>query len=128
MKKFRYTNSYNLGRPVGAHIAIAEKAFGGPLPKGSIVHHWDENGLNNEPSNLLVCPDEAYHNLIHRRMRAHAACGRADYQHCQYCDMWADVSELTASQKSDRPSVTYFHAECRSLYVLNLKLRKKNNE
>lgn len=57
------------------HILVAEKALGRFLPLGSPVHHVDGDRTNNAPSNLVVCEDAAYHNLLHRRMRALEASG-----------------------------------------------------
>ena len=57
---------------VGEHVLMAEKALGRPLPKGAEVHHVDRDGLNNNtksPWNLVVCPDHAYHILLHQRAR-----------------------------------------------------------
>lgn len=52
------------------HIHLAEKALGKPLPKGAIVHHMNKKPWDNEtPFNLIVCPDQAYHLLLHRRMK-----------------------------------------------------------
>jgi len=51
------------------HILIAEKMFGGPLPKGAIVHHINESRCDNRPENLLICPSQGYHLWIHRMMR-----------------------------------------------------------
>jgi hypothetical protein len=53
------------------HRLIAEKALGKPLPKGAVVHHIDEDKANNHPSNLVICPDQTYHRLIHARMKAY---------------------------------------------------------
>jgi hypothetical protein len=55
------------------HVLIAEKALGKPLPKGAVVHHVDRDSMNNNtksPWNLVVCPDQAYHLLLHARVRA----------------------------------------------------------
>lgn len=57
------------GYRVFEHIHIAERALGKQLPLGAIVHHIDENPSNNTPTNLLICPDQAYHMLLHKRMR-----------------------------------------------------------
>ena len=52
------------------HIVLAEKALGKPLPKGAIVHHMNENRADNHtPFNLVVCPSQEYHILLHKRMR-----------------------------------------------------------
>ncbi len=52
-----------------AHVVVAEKALGKSLPKGAVVHHIDRNKQNNKPTNLVVCPNQAYHLLLHKRMR-----------------------------------------------------------
>jgi len=51
------------------HVLVAEKALGKSLPKGAVVHHVDLDKKNNKPSNLVICPDQAYHLLLHKRMR-----------------------------------------------------------
>ena len=51
------------------HVLIAEKALGKPLPKGAQVHHLNERKGDNRNTNLVVCPDDAYHKLLHKRAR-----------------------------------------------------------
>ena len=81
-------------RPVLRHILVAEKALGKRLPKGAIVHHIDEDRTNDLPSNLVICPDSAYHQLLHRRKRAIVACGHADWRKCQICKKYSPENEL----------------------------------
>lgn len=45
-------------------------ALGKKLPPGAIVHHVDLNPFNNEPTNLVICPDTQYHMLLHERTKA----------------------------------------------------------
>ena len=73
------------GRRVFLHVAIAEAALGKPLPKGAVVHHANRNPSDNRRENLVICPNQAYHLLIHQRMRAMEACGHADWRKCKYC-------------------------------------------
>lgn len=76
------------GRLVQEHVAIATKALGRPLPAAAIVHHADGNTLNNANDNLVICPNQAYHYLLHRRMHALDACGNPDWVKCKYCKTW----------------------------------------
>lgn len=68
------------------HISVAERALGKPLPKGANVHHVDGNRLNNANSNLVICQDSAYHNLLHARTRIVRAGGDPDLERiCSRC-------------------------------------------
>jgi hypothetical protein len=58
----------NRSRYVFEHILVAEKALGKHLPPGAVVHHVDEDGLNNKPWNLVICQDNAYHRFLHKRL------------------------------------------------------------
>jgi len=51
------------------HIILAEKALGKKLPKGAIIHHTGEPWDNHGPFKLIVCPNQAYHLLLHRRAK-----------------------------------------------------------
>ncbi len=55
------------------HRLRAERALGKPLPPGAIVHHAD--GSRDENAPLVICPDQAYHRLLHIRMKVKAAGG-----------------------------------------------------
>lgn len=52
------------------HIFLAEKALGRKLPEGAVVHHMNGNPLDNYTRfNLVICPNQSYHMLLHKRMR-----------------------------------------------------------
>jgi hypothetical protein len=52
------------------HIYLAEKALGRKLPEGAEVHHLNNNKADNHtPLNLVICPNAAYHMLLHKRAR-----------------------------------------------------------
>jgi hypothetical protein len=76
------------------HVRIAEKALGRPLPREAVVHHADEDRSNNANSNLVICPNRAYHNLLHRRLDALKACGDPNKRRCEVCKQFDDVSAL----------------------------------
>ena len=94
------------------HVLIAERAIGKQLPKGAVVHHVDKNPVNNEPTNLVVCPSQAYHLLIHQRQAAYDACGNASYRKCVYCGEYSDPAGMKVHQKKST-TTTYRHSTCR---------------
>lgn len=57
------------------HMLVADKALGRPVPKTAQVHHVDKDRGNNSGGNLVICQDDAYHKLLHVRMRVKAAGG-----------------------------------------------------
>lgn len=50
------------------HRVLAEEALGKSLPKGAVVHHTRGPANNHEPFDLVICPSQAYHVLLHKRM------------------------------------------------------------
>lgn len=85
------------GQQVREHVVVAEVALGRPLPTGALVHHADGDRGNNAPSNLVICPDDAYHMLLHKRTRALAACGHADWLKCWVCKRYSPPAEIVVN-------------------------------
>lgn len=100
------------------HVRVAELAIGRKLPKGAIVHHWDENKANNRNENLLVCPNNKYHMLIHQRMRAMKECGNPNWRKCSHCRKYGDPA---GSEMESNGSRSYRHVECRRAYTKRRK-------
>lgn len=100
------------------HVLMAEKAIGRTLPVGAEVHHVDRNPSNNAPSNLVVCPNSAYHRLLHQRQRALDACGNANWRVCCRCGNHDAPENLNFSGKQA------YHAECNRLHVAAFKAKK----
>lgn len=73
---------------------VAEQALGKYLPLGSIVHHVDSNRLNDTPSNLVICQNEAYHQVLERRTRAFRACEHVDWRKCNFCKEYDNPKNL----------------------------------
>ncbi len=75
---------------VGESRLVAEAALGRVLPRKAVVHHVDGDTGNNATHNLVICENQSYHNLLHRRARIirrggsparHRTCGRCDVLH-----------------------------------------------
>lgn len=96
------------GRPVLRHVLIAERALGHRLPEGAQVHHVDEDRSNDANENLVICPNAAYHQLLHKRTRAYNACGHADLVKCSVCQQYDKPERLTQYKNGNR-----WHPQCR---------------
>lgn len=96
------------------HITIAEQALGKKLPRGALVHHADQNKQNNERSNLVICPNESYHKLLHLRLKALAASNNAENRKCVYCKIWDNPNNLIERFKDG--GTEFRHAKCHSQY------------
>lgn len=125
LKPGSYRYQTHNGRLVPAHVVIAERALGHPLPPGAVVHHLDGTKENRQ-GNLCILEDEATHRLIHQRMRAKTACGNPNWRACCYCKQYDDPANMleyapsAPSQKSPR----YRHRECQMRYMEAWRARK----
>lgn len=99
------------GGYVLAHILLAEAALGKPLPSGAQVHHATGDPSDNR--HLVICPDQHYHQLLHRRMRAKAACGNPDWVKCKFCKRWDAPVNL---QIVNSRWLAAYHRECEKAY------------
>lgn len=95
------------------HILIAEWVLGRSLKDEEQVHHVDEDKGNNSPSNLVICPDAAYHKLLHRRAAAVQAGFPARYRRCKFCKDY-DAPQALAGGR-DRTNSPY-HNSCAAQY------------
>lgn len=104
------------------HIEIAERALGKPLPLGAQVHHVDYDESNNNSSNLVICQDQKYHRLLHRRTDAFNACGNPNFIICRHCREYDDPSAMFCEG-----SRSFSHASCRSKYRRDLYAQGRNS-
>lgn len=94
------------------HVLVAERVLGKPLPERACVHHVNGVKHDNRPSNLVICPDATYHNLLHTRARALAACGHADWIRCRHCGEYGPREGMRIG--GTRPSVAAHFACARA--------------
>jgi hypothetical protein len=109
---FRVTTAPGLRRL--QHVVIAEAAHGGkPLPAKAMVHHVNGDPGDNRPENLVICPDQAYHKLLHVRTAAMDACGNPNWRSCRFCkryDALENMRQLSPVHGIERP--IWEHVEC----------------
>jgi len=99
-----------------AHTLLVEQVLGHALPKGAVVHHIDGNGSNNDHSNLVVCPSQAYHLLLHMRQRALEECGNANWRKCKHCKQYDAPENLKINEFPANHGSTVYHAACHADY------------
>lgn len=116
----RYVRRWKAGKEYGRreHILLVEKALGKAMPVGAVVHHVDGDSKNNAPSNLVVCQNEAYHSLLHRRTRALQESGNANYLKCVYCGKWDDPRNLYLRVGKGSTNPAARHRECHNAVTL----------
>lgn len=110
------------GHPLGdsggyiyEHRAVAERALGKYLPATAVVHHVDDDGRNNDPSNLVICHDETYHKLLHRRQRAYDACGNPSAYRCHQCGGYDRQDEIVLRANIKGHVISNHHACLKAL-------------
>ena len=112
------------------HVAIAEKALGKKLPKNAVIHHANENRADNKNSNLVICPNNNYHRLLHRRLEAYKDCGNPNWIKCSYCHQYDDPKNLyirsgkRRSKYGMRKDLTARHLHCAREYMRKYYQRK----
>ncbi len=110
------------GGDIRWHIVVAEKALGRQMPKGAEVHHVNEIRHDSTPSNLVICPDGAYHKLLHKRLNAKKACGNPNWLKCKICKEYDSPNNLSVTPNGK----IGYHKKCINQY--NREYRSKNQE
>jgi hypothetical protein len=103
------------------HVLIAERVLGKQLPNGVVIHHSNKQKASNENSNLVICQDNSYHQLLHQRMRAYEACGHASWRKCSYCKNYSPISDVILVQHHA------YHRSCQNKYYKSKREKISRN-
>lgn len=93
------------------HVQIAENALGRPLKGSELVHHANGDERDNRNENLVICPNMAYHKLLHARINAKKASGNPTFRKCPYCKEHDDPKNMRATLKQGIES-NFYHPNC----------------
>lgn len=104
-KRFGFTDEAKRGN-VQEAVVIVERLLGKKLPRGAVVHHVNENPLDNRHANLVVLQNQGMHNIVHGRAKALAATGNARAKPCRFCHKY----ELPGVLK--RNGSSHYHLTC----------------
>jgi len=97
-----YPTTMDGRKNVRIHVLRAERALGKSLPLGAVVHHAD--GTKQAEAPLVICQDQGYHLLLHKRFRVVMAGGNPDQDAvCSSCRRARPRSEFYAR----RTATTY---------------------
>jgi len=107
-------------RYVPKHRLVVESVLGKFLNPKNVVHHINEDMSDNKKNNLLVCEDTAYHNFMHRRLRALKLCGNSRWIKCPLCKQYDDpvFGNMYVSENGYGT-----HRECHNEYERTRRLR-----
>ncbi len=99
---------------VREHILLAENALGRMLPRGVQVHHVNGIEHDNSRGNLVICENQMYHRLLHKRTEALYATGNAAEKKCGLCKQYggADLSVIQVGKYE-----VVYHRSCHAKKV-----------
>ena len=105
-----------------AHRMRAERALGRPLLPEFPVHHAD--GSTSEHAPLVICQDQAYHLLLHARMRIVRAGGNPDtHRICCRCKKLVLAEEMSVPEARTRTLTAWCKSCNREVATINRRKR-----
>lgn len=107
------------GKKIRLYKKIVEDILDYQLPNTAVVHHVNGNIQDNNPSNLVVCQNHAYHRMIHAREVALKECGHADWRKCKYCHEYDSIENLYFPPNNEYA----MHKRCNAKYHRERRIR-----
>ena len=99
---------------------MVENALGKYLLKKQPIHHVDGDCYENKRGNLVLCEDNAYHKLLHLRMRALKAYGNSKARKCPYCKEWDTTDnpdfKIYSRKREINGNGQGYHRSCSNTY------------
>jgi hypothetical protein len=112
-----YKTTGSRGENQRVHRVRAERALGRPLPPRAVVHHADGSIRADAP--LVICQDQAYHRLLHYRMRIQRAGGNPNTEKiCTGCRQVKARTQFAVERSA---------GDGQSLYCLVCSRAKRNS-
>ncbi len=116
---------------VQEHRVVVEDIIGKYLPDHAIVHHLNGNRKHNNPDNLVVCPNDAYHQLIHNRTYSLVFTGSPNNRWCPGCEQFLPLSSFFCTSRKDKngnkkPKRSGYCKTCSN--IANRKSYEKNKQ
>lgn len=100
------------------HVLVVERVLGRKLRNAEEVHHVDENTLNNQHNNLVLCQDRAYHMFLHARLRVLKAGGNPNTQKlCKKCRGVFDFDQFHKLKSNASSGRHAFCKQCTAAYA-----------
>jgi len=102
---------------VQEHRIVVEDRLGKHLPDHAIVHHVNGNRKHNNPDNLVVCPNDEYHMLLHARAMSYYHTGSPNNRWCSNCHSFKPMDNFCQTTRRDkhgnqRPTCSGYCIEC----------------
>lgn len=117
--------SYTKYTVLHEHVVVVQEVLGRVLKGSECVHHADENPRNNAKDNLVICPDQAYHKLLHIRTKAFNVSGDANKRACAICKTYDSLDNMAIHAR--KGAMSYVHRSCRRNKDNDRYMRLKEN-
>ena len=96
------------------HRLVCEDVLGRILKLTETIHHINGDTLDNRNCNLVLCENNSYHTMLHKRQRALESCGNANWLICMYCKEYDDPKNMKIYKIPKTGANRALHKECRN--------------